>query len=123
MQRNNSMPNRDAIQFEPILFPGYIAPNGFLDRSRESHALWFYYIHARRTWEEFVEHAPIVYEGELDPGFDFRQLFISVARMYGVRPESMAQCWSMIDLQCRALQLPTLPNEERYRFDRAIVLN
>lgn len=117
------MSNKTDITFEPILFVGYIMPNGFLDRSRESHALWFYYLHARRTWEEFVQHDPIVYEGELDPGFNFRQLFESTARMYGVRPESMAKCWGMIDMQCRALQLPKLPDEERYRFDRAIVLN
>lgn len=115
--------NKPPITFEPILFPGYIVPNGFLDRNRESHALWFYYLHARGTWENNVQNNPWVYEGDLDPGFNFRQLFNSIALIYGVEHSAMAKCWPMIDLQCLALQLPTLPDEERYRFNRAIILN
>ena len=99
----------------PPLYVDMVAPRGFLDQYRESHALWYYYTLARKAYEEIIAD-PIVLEGDRDPTANFRQLFTSIAKLYGVQPEAMAKCWPQIDMQCFALNLPKLPDEERYRF-------
>lgn len=110
-----------TINPNPPFFTGYIQPNGYLDASREAHGLWNYYLCARNTYETHVIDA-VVFEGEADATTNFKQLFMSVAQMYGVQPEAMAKCWNMVDRQCEYLELPQLPNEERYRFDRTIII-
>jgi hypothetical protein len=108
----------DSIKFEVPLFPELIQPNGFLDRSREAHALWFYYTRARLAFETHLEPIVIQRVGDLptaDPEVNYRQLFTSVAQMYGVKPEAMAKCWDMVDMQCAALKLPPLPDKDKYR--------
>lgn len=102
------------------LFPELIAPNGFLSPTRESMACWYYYVLARRNWEECKD--ALFIEGHDDPSFNFRQLFTSIAKIYGVEPEGMAKCWKGVDLTAFALGLPQLPDEERYRFDRVEVI-
>lgn len=99
----------------PIRFSQLEAPNGYLDDYVESHALWYYYLCARQTWEN-VTRDPMAYEGELDSGANYRQLFESIARLYCVDPEHMVKCWLQVDKQAELLNLPKLPNEERYRF-------
>jgi hypothetical protein len=101
-----------AIVYDVPIYESLMAPAGFLDNHVESHALWTYYTMARHTWEINVND-PIVYEDQLDPQSDFRQLFLSVARMYGVNPENMANCWPQIDLQARALELPLMPDGDQ----------
>lgn len=103
-------------------FVDLIAPLGFLDGYRESHALWYYYTIARRTYEEVILD-PIVLEGEQDPAANFRQMFIGVARAYGVEPEAMAKCWPQVDMQCTAMGYPKLPDEQRYRYSTTIQIN
>lgn len=109
------------IKFDPPYFMGYIYPNGNLDSFPETHALWNYYLAARGTYERTVVD-PLVLEGQKDPVGNYRQLFESIATMYGVTPSQMAKCWQMIDNQCDYLRLPKLPNEERYRFDRIDII-
>lgn len=104
------------IQFNPPFYTAYIEPFGFLNRENETHALWNYYTKARNAFET-CDVSPVVLEGEKDPETNFRQLFESVATMYGVEPNAMAKCWSRIDMQCLALGLPKLPDEERFRFN------
>lgn len=98
------------------LFPELIIPNGFLSPIRESMACWYYFVLARRNYE--VQQDAIFYEGHRDPDFNYRQLYTSIAKMYGVEPEAMAKCWGEVDKTAFALGLPLLPDEERYRFDR-----
>jgi hypothetical protein len=107
----------DCIQFHPPIFPSLIAPHGFLTNKRQTHALWYYYLSARQAYENIVVD-PIVYEGEDDPSADFRQLIERIAIIYGVSVEEMVKCWDVVDMQCFALKLPKLPDEERYRFNR-----
>ncbi len=104
------------IEPNPPFFLNYMQPNGFLDASRESHGLWNYYVCARLTYETHIVDV-IALEDEKETVPNFKQLFTSIAMMYGVQPEAMAKCWPLIDMQCFALELPQLPKEERYRFD------
>ncbi len=106
------------IIFDPPLFLGYMQPNGYLDQHRESHGLFYYNLIARNAYEKHISDSLKV-EGELEVSPNFRNIFKSVATLYGVQPEAMAKCWDMVDAQCRILKIPALPNEERYRFDRA----
>ncbi len=106
-----------TINPNPPFFLGYMQPKGYLDSSREAHALWNYYLCARNAYETHIKNV-IVFEGEKDPKVNFQQLFTSIAEMYGVQPEAMAKCWDMIDAQCLAIDLPKLPNKEYYRFNR-----
>lgn len=102
------------------LFPELIAPNGFLSPMRESMACWYYYVLARRNYEEMKD--ALFLEGHADPTFNFRQLFTSIAKMYGVEPEGMAKCWTEVDMTAFGLGLPRLPDEERYRFNRPEII-
>jgi len=103
------------FQPRPLMFINMVAPEGFLDNYMETHALWYYYLCARQAWEQ-VTKDPMAYEGQLDSGVNYKQLFNSVARLYQVSPEHMVNCWQQIDKQCDLLRLPRLPDEERYRF-------
>jgi len=114
--------NPDKIKFSPPVFPSIMVPNGFLDQHRESHALWYYYLCARQAYEASVVD-PMEYEGEKDSQVNYYELFKSIAKIYGVRPENMANCWTQIDMQCVASKVPQLPDEERYRFNHKLKLS
>jgi hypothetical protein len=109
------------INPNPPFFLAYMQPNGFLDASREAHGLWNYYLCARNAYETHISNA-LVFEGEKDPTVNFRQLFTSMAQMYGVQPNTMAKCWDMVDAQCVSIDLPKMPDKECYRFNRADII-
>lgn len=104
------------------LFTEYLIPNGHLTTQPECHALFYYYLNARRTYEEKVKDSPIVYEDDPDPTYNFRQLFTSIATLYNVEPEQMANCWEDVDKQCLLLGLPLMPDEEKYRFNAKLII-
>lgn len=111
----------DSIKFACPIYPHLIRPNGFLDGSREAHALWYYYLCARQTYEDkehefFLEGSSVFGDKPLVPGY--RQLFTSIANLYGVKPEGMAKCWDMVDMQCVSMHLPKMPDEDQYRHNR-----
>lgn len=112
-----------GTQLEVIMFPQYVRPNGFLDSSAECHALFWYYVNARRTYDEYYEKMEVVLEGEKDPTTNFAQLFQSIAFLYNVNPGSMAKCWDMVDMQATSLGMPLLPDENGYRHREIIVVN
>ncbi len=95
------------------LFPQYIIPDGGLTNERESHALFYYYILATQAKE--IEETSIVYEGDKDPEAHYRQLFTSVAKLYNVQPDNMANAWASVDVTCEMHKLPKLPNNVKYR--------
>ena len=103
------------------IFSDYVIPRGYLDTHRESHALFYYYLCARSTYERVVLD-PVVLEGDKDPEANFAQLFTSIAELYGVQPEAMAKCWDLVDSQCRLLNIPKMPDEDKYRFNRVDVI-
>lgn len=113
------MADKDKLQltFNMPSFNAYLVPVGFLIEDRACHALWYYYLIARQTYETHI-HDPIVYEDDKDPEYNFKQLFTSVAKAYGVRPEVMCKFWKNVDFQCRTLELPLLPDEDKYRFNQ-----
>ena len=104
------------VAYTPPLFLAYMQPNGFLDQHRESHGLFYYNLIARNAYEKHVSDS-LKLEGELEVQPEFRKIFESVANLYGVKPHEMAKCWDMVDMQCQILDIPTLPDEERYRFN------
>jgi len=107
------------IQREVPLFPEIIGP-GLLSGARESSALWLYYLYARNLYEE-IEHG-IVYEGEKDPEPKFKELITSIAKLYDVKPEDMTNAWDEVDMVCIAKNLPTMPRDDKYRFDKPAII-
>ncbi|HFD32068.1 MAG TPA: hypothetical protein ENJ28_05070 [Gammaproteobacteria bacterium] len=105
-----------GTHIEAPIFDMYIMPYGFLTPDPIEHALFFYYVNARKVYEDFVLDTPIIMEDEADIEYDFRSMFISTAALYDVSPEAMTKAWSVIDRQALALNLPLLPNEYQYRF-------
>jgi len=93
------------------VFTQYIAPNGGLDSQKETHALFYYYLLARKAYEE--EKDAIVYEGDKDPEFNHMQILKSVARWYTVDVHHMVNAWKAVDLNCLMHDLPKLPNKYR----------
>src|SRR5690606_18627548 len=111
-----------TVRFQVPDFHEYEMPNGFLVRDKACHALFYYYLLGRKNYEN--EHQElglgdqIVYEGELDPKYNYKQLFVTIANVYGVTPEQMIHHWPAVDLTCRAFNLPLMPEGDRYRFNK-----
>jgi len=108
------------IQMQYQMFTEYEQPNGFLTRDRACHALMYYALTARKAYEDIDLGYEIQYD---DPNVlwnraNYRQMFTSIAMLYDVEPEQMARFWDCIDMQFFALDLPTLPNEDQYRFNK-----
>ena len=110
-----------GITFNNFVFRQYEMPNGYLSPPLACHALWYYYLIARNNYERNSVD-PIVYEGEPDPEPNFRQIFSSIATIYGIQPENMVHYWTNVDMQCDALDLPRMPDEEKYRFNQTVEL-
>lgn len=110
-------------EIELPYFEAYIPPLGYLPRDLEAHALFFYYLNARRTYEEHIKEIHLAYEGDKDSEFNFQQLFESIAFLFGVAKEKMANYWDVVDAQCGLLNLPKLPNEGKYRFNGIILVH
>ncbi len=110
------------IFFNPPLFPEHTVPFGFLAKDMAVQACWYYYVCAQNTLESLV-YNQIQYEGQKDTEMNLKQLHTSIARMYNIEPEEMVFAWKDVDMQAVALGLPQLPDEERYRFNRPIVVN
>lgn len=106
----------EGHSIEVPIFENYIMPHGLLTPDPVEHALFYYYVNARRTYEEHVMDKPVQYDDESDPEFNFRELFTSIAGLYDVNPEHMVNAWDTIDRQCDLLQLPKMPDEYQYRF-------
>jgi len=110
-----------------IYFEEYVPPNGFLPPFIACHALWYYYLLALTTYQNHdVANNPeevLVLEGAVDPVANYRQLIKSIAAMYNVAPEEMVKFWSAVDMQARALQMPLLPDLEKFRFNRPMELH
>ena len=103
------------VTFMPV-FPQLTKPLGFLCGDHlECQALFFYYIHARRSYERNILEGGPAYEGDLSDITNFRNLYLSVMQSYGVRPEIASKHWSCVDMQCATLRTPKLPDEDRYR--------
>jgi len=102
------------------LFHGYDKPKGWLDPHIACQGLFYYYLIARRNYEE--ERAGIVLEGDDDPVYNYTQLFSSIALAYNTQPEVMAKFWRNVDMQCWALQLPKMPEGGKYRMNGKAII-
>jgi hypothetical protein len=105
-----------TVRFTPHLFPDYVIPLGMLPEHAGAHALFYYYLLARKQYEEIIID-PIVLEGDKDPEFHLKQLFTSIALAYGIEPEEMVKFWPHVDAQCAITQLPKMPEGDQFRFN------
>jgi hypothetical protein len=117
---NISLDNRRRMRvvLDAPFFKEHTAPLGFLAQDQSCQALFHYYLIARTNLEKQAD--PLVYEGERDPEYDYRSLFKSISVIHATTPEAMSKWWSNVDMECRMRQLPLIPDEERYRFNRVI---
>jgi len=108
----------ENFQPNPPYFSAYVMPHGWLTPQIECHALFYYYLLARKNYENHLLNWEIVLEDQPDPEVcNFKQLFISIARLYQVEPERMKNYWKNVDLQCHFLNLPRVPKVGWIRFD------
>ena len=112
----------EGFQVEITMFQDWVIPNGELDWAVETHALMFYNLNAYRTYDMYEINDPLIYEGEDDPRCNYKQLFESIAALYGVDPNAMNRRWPMIDNQCLIMGFPLLPKETKYRYSSIIQL-
>lgn len=102
-------------------FTQYEPPYGALPKNEPAaHALFHYYVTARSNWERV--NTEIRYEDEKEDQINYSQLMKNIGRAYGVEPEDMIKHWKAVDFTCTMHNLPKLPDEERYRMDRPIVI-
>ncbi len=107
---------RRVLMLHPRGFPEYTQPNGFLIDDVACQGLFHYALIARNNYEQ--ETQGIVLEGDRDPEFNYKQLFMSIATMYATTPERMVRFWQNVDMQMTVLKLPKVPDEERLRFSK-----
>lgn len=74
---------------------------GFLPRDVPAHALWHYYMIARRSYE--LEKDGFAYEGDVSPDFNGEQTFRSIALVHGCNPNDMIKFWPVIETQARMM--------------------
>lgn len=106
----------------PVFVKYTKAKGGFLCDHEACHALMYYALLGRRAYEENILGDGIQYEGIPDNETNFPQLLRSISDLYGVKPEQMTKHWKEVEAQFVFLNLPMLPEEERYRFNTRIEL-
>lgn len=102
----------------PMYFFNYLKPQGWMEEHPACHALLYYAMIASKNvieQKELREHG--TYEGEPERVYNYKQLFLSCATLYGVSPEEMTKYWSNVDMQMWRLGAPRVPKEEQYRFN------
>lgn len=107
------MSKKGDFDFHLPMFPDLQAPDGFLTRDKECHALWYYFSMAICNYKDEAEKT-MRYEGD-QTVFNYHQLFKSVATLYNVDPNKMQNFWPAIDLQCMKMKLTQLPRDDKYR--------
>ncbi len=102
----------------PRFLPYTKQHGGHLDDKPEVHALWFYYLMARSAYEQVECGFEIQYDlQQQSTQTHYRQQFESAALAYSVNPNEMAKYWDQVDRQCTAMNLPRMPEGERFRFN------
>lgn len=115
MSTNRGNRPKVTLVFEPIRFPRLNMPEGWLHDNAACHALWYYATLTKKNMAE--RFSTIQYEDEeREAGFhrDQRQLFTSVATLYGVSPEQMTKFWTNVDMQMRMMGGEPLPAGVRF---------
>lgn len=110
-------PENIVVKFEMPEFKEYNIPRGWLQPDRACHALWRYYLSARNAYED-IEVDQITLVGNPDQTVNYQQLLTSTATAYGVAPEEMVKYWTSVDMQCHLLDLPKMPMNDKYRFNK-----
>lgn len=89
-------------------------PVGFLSRDPACHALWYYCCLIRNQMNERDE--TIRYEGDwpVDPEANAKNIFKTVAFLYGIAPERMLKFWVNIDMQMAQLGANKMPHWARF---------
>jgi hypothetical protein len=89
-----------------------LPPHGWLLPDMACHALMRYAMLARVNYDR--QNETIKYEDEPDEVFNYKQLFLSIATIYGVAPENMIKYWRNIDMQFNAMGAQKIPDHLRF---------
>lgn len=126
-------PDLKNVQFDAPYFDAYVrAPDvfsalarenlgmvkGWLCKTMECHACFYYAMTARRNYEQYVLGFEVQLE-EIDytSKTDFKHCFDTIILLYGAQPEKVISHWSCVDRQMKELGISLLPDEEKYRFN------
>lgn len=112
MKKNKTL----NINFDVPIFSALNAPKGFLNSDLACHALWYYATLTKKNMEHRFK-APQYEDEEREKDFhkNQKELFKSVATMYGVAPERMLHFWSNIDIQMTIMGGDRLPASVRFQ--------
>jgi len=103
----------NSITFTPHMYVAYIQPQGFLTGDMACHALFYYSTVATFAWER-VQTRLIMEGDKVPPPPNYHQLFLSIAKIYGVDPNAMENYWELVDRQCDKLGITRAPNAVRH---------
>lgn len=105
--------NADVPLFENLMKQTGKA-DAVLEHTVECMALFYYAQKAAEAYKN--ETTGIQYEGNPDNTYDYRQLYLTVAYLYGANPETMLNYWPIVAKQCRIKGYSIPPDELKYRF-------
>ena len=107
-----------VVRTEPIIYVDLVPPRGFLTRDPACNALMYYAMLVAKELEQLND--PIKIEGKSRIKPNFRQLFLSIATMYGVHPQQMVAFWRNVDMTFDLAfgDKPIKRVPEEYRFGR-----
>src|SRR5690349_9960233 len=103
-----------SLRINAPFFRDFEMPNGFLARDPACHALWYYCGLIRRQINESNETIRYDNEGPVVPERHAKNLFETVAFLYGVAPEKMLQFWTNVDLQMAQMGADKMPAWSRF---------
>lgn len=95
-----------SVILDPPIYANMVQPQGWLTRDVPCHALFHYFNTAIGIYKSLKED--VVYEGD-QQRYNLHQLYLSVAKLYGVDPNEMGKYWAAVDLQAGALGLTQMP--------------
>lgn len=94
-------------------FNSLTTPNGWLDPHPACQGLWYYTLLIKG--QRLEELDPMQYDDVWPPRVQHaKELFKSIAMMYGVSPETMLKFWPRVDMQCVAMKSPKVHADLRH---------
>lgn len=119
MKRNRSKINLHVTNVRT--FPNKTQPLGLLHPHMACQAMYYYWGLAQENYTQQVK-LNIVLEGEKDPEYNYKQLFLTISKIYGVQPEEMVNFWQTVRTQLLMDGEPALPELEQYLFNTPITV-
>ena len=101
------------IIMQAFSFNELTRPNGFLDPHPGCQGLWYYCVLIKG--QRLEELDPLQYDDVWPPRVTMsKELFTSIALMYGIAPEVMVKFWPHVDMQCTMMGSPKVHADLRH---------